>query len=149
MSFINCTLIMYLYLKTVHYLNLCNWHLFMNAEFKPRKHRFMNITDCHWCFKTIRKITYGKKMQRNLHHCQNPVWNNRSLGSCPWMENRPKKFKHTLTNHLRVVENFIKCVEEVFIKYFPNENNYTCNTVCQHILKGIFKEKSLLYLTVL
>lgn len=65
------------------------------------------------------------------------------------MENRPKKFKHTLTNHLRVVENFIKCVEEVFIKYFLNENNYTCNTVCQHILKGIFKEKSLLYLTVL
>lgn len=85
-------------------------------------------------------------MQRNLHHCQNPVWNNHSLGSCPWMENRPKKFKYTLTNHLRVVENFIKCVEEVFIKYFPNENNH--NTVCQHILNGIFKEKSLLKLTV-
>lgn len=63
------------------------------------------------------------------------------------MENRPKKFKHTLTNHLKVVKNFIKCVERVLIKYFPNENNY--NTVCQHILKGIFKEKSLLNLTVL
>lgn len=40
------------------------------------------------------------------------------------MENRFKKFKYILINYLRVVKNFIKCVEEVFIKYFSNENNY-------------------------
>lgn len=53
-------------------------------------------------------------MQRNLHHCRNPAWNNHSLESCPWMENPPEKIKLMLTNR-QVVENFFIVRVLVFI----------------------------------